>query len=65
MKRIRAMLLYATYIDTVASIRVALASQAGQILLAKYNCFLGVKGVKYGWTIAHDECRNNLGPGRA
>lgn len=57
------MLLYATYIDTVASIRVALASHAGQIPLVKYNCFLGVKGVKYGWTIAHDECRNNLGSG--
>jgi len=50
-------------IDTVASIRVALASHAGQIPLVKYNCFLGVKGVKYGWTIAHDECRNNLGSG--
>lgn len=35
----------------------------GSNTTGKYNCFLGVKGVKYGWTIAHDECRNNLGSG--
>ena len=35
----------------------------GSNTTGKYKCFLGVKEVKYGWTIAHDECRNNLGSG--